>query len=728
MKKITLKIEGMTCSACSNGLEKYLNRQDKIIDAIVNLVLSEATIYYEDDLSIDKIEEYIKELGFTSLGESTKLDIRKSTIKERNNLIILLFLLIIFLYLTNASKIGLPKNLNLETYPYLYVSIMFILTIPFLYVSKDILKTGIKSIKNKMPNMDSLVTISITASFFFSIFQMFHFFYQKDKIGPLYFDSVAMILFFVKLGRYLDKNTKAKTVSAIEELVQITPEKALLKEKNTEREITIDEVMKDDILIAKPGMKIAVDGIILKGNTHLDESFITGESKPVKKKPGDSVIAGSQNLDGVVEYQAKKIGKNSMISEIVHLVTDAINTKAPSARLADKVSSYFVPVLSFIAIITFITYLLLGNSFYQAFEAFITILVVACPCALGLATPLSIVVATSLSAKNKILIKSSEVLENASKIDTILFDKTKTLTKGNLEISEIILKDKLEQEKILKIVTSIENNSTHPIKQAFLKYQQEKKIKLLETTNFQNIEGIGVSAKVNKKTYYLGNQKLFSKLTIKNTYQEEEQRLKQLGNSIVYIIEENKVIGIIGLKDKIKKEAKEVISTLKKQGKEIIMLTGDNKETATKVANELGITNVVAEVMPKEKRDFIKKLKDNDKKVMMVGDGINDAPSLALADIGISVSGATDIATNSADVIFFKNDLTSILDLVIISKKTLQNINKNLFWAFFYNTCMIPIAIGLFKPLGIKINPTIASIAMTLSSLTVILNSLRLKK
>ena len=727
MQKINLKIEGMTCSACSNGLEKHLNKHPKINDAIVNLITGEATIYYEEELTLKELEDYIKASGFTSLGEATKFDIIKNTKKDKINLILLCLNLILVMYLTMGHMINIPTIINKETNPNLYVSILFLLTIPSLILSKDILISGYKNLRNKMPNMDSLVSIGVLASLLISIINMIRIFLNNlEVLNKLYFESVIMILFFVKLGRFLDKNSKAKTISAIHELVQITPEKALLKVGDKEREVTIDEIKVEDTLIVKPGMKIAVDGIITKGITHLDETFITGESLPVKKKVGDSVIAGSLNYDGVIEYTAKKIGKNSTISEIVHLVVDATNTKARIARVVDKISSYFVPIILIIATITFLLHLLLGNSLYNALETFVTILVVACPCALGLATPLVIIVATGLSAKHGILIKSSEILESVSLIDTIIFDKTGTLTKGELEISEIIT-DFNEQE-LLKIVASIESNSTHPIRNAFLKYIKTEKIDLLKTKNFSNLEGIGITAQLNKDTYYLGNNKLFKNLNIANPYQETEKNLKIKGNSIVYVIKNNSAIAIIGIKDKIKKEAKTVISKLKQQNKQIVMLTGDNKEVANLVARELGITEVIAEVMPKDKRDVINKLKVEGNKVMMIGDGINDAPSLALADIGISFKGATNIATNSADVILLRNDLTSILDLVIISKETLKKIYQNLFLAFFYNIIMIIIATGIFSSLNITINPMIASIAMTLSSLTVVFNTLRLKK
>ena len=407
---------------------------------------------------------------------------------------------------------------------------------------------------------------------------------------------------------------------------------------------------------------------------------------------------------------------------------EATNTKASTARLADKISGYFVPVLLFIAILTLITHLIIGTSTNEAINTFVTILVVACPCALGLATPLAIVVSTGICARKGILVKSSEVLENASKVDTIIFDKTGTLTTGLLDISKIHKDNTYTEKDLLKIIASIEKKSTHPISNTFIKYATDNKLKLLNVNNFKNISGIGITGKINNDIFYVGNNKLFKQLKMDNPYSNKETELTKLGNSIIYVIKNNKTIALIGVKDLIKKEAKETISTLKKLNKEIIMLTGDNEAAAKIVAKELKVDRVIADVPPKEKSKVIKELKKQGKMIMMVGDGINDAPSLALADIGVSLEGASDIATNSADIILLKNNLTRIVSLVIISKKTLNNIYQNLFWAFIYNMCMIPIAMGLFKTVGLTLDPIMASIAMTSSSLTVVFNALRLKR
>ena len=473
---------------------------------------------------------------------------------------------------------------------------------------------------------------------------------------------------------------------------------------------------------------IAVDGEIIFGNAHFDESFITGESKPVAKQVGDMILAGSLNYDGYLEYRAEKIGKESTVSEIVKLVVEASNTKAPIAKIADTVASYFVPIVMIIALLTFCFYVIGGYELQEALTTFVTILVVACPCSLGLATPLAIIVSEGLCVQNGILVKKSEILENAQKVNSIVFDKTGTLTYGKLKIAEILNYSTLTQEKLLQLIGSIENQSTHPIAKAFTDYLAENKITPLQVENFENITGLGIVGTIHNEKIILGNAKILDNYNIKNPYSEEEQKLTQNGNSIVYAIKNEEIIALIGVNDIIRDRIKDVIETLSKSKIDTTMLTGDNEQTAEKIAKEIGITNVIANVLPTQKANVIKELKANNKFVMMCGDGINDSPALASSDIGVSIHSGTDIAMDSSDVILTKNDLNCILTLLDISKKTVKNIKQNLFWAFFYNCLMIPIAIGVFKPFGIAINPMIASLAIVLSSLTVILNTLRLKK
>lgn len=730
MSKVILKVGGMSCSACQNHVEKYLNSKDGV-KASVNLVMAQVLIEYDDDkVTISDLERFIKESGYESLGLYDEKEENKKD-KEMYYLILFAFLTIFLMYVSMGHMVKLPviPFLDMIKHPVNYGVALLILVIPFLIYGFDIIKKGIKNLIHKSPNMDTLVTIGVIASFIYSLVNLILLINGNDMlVENLYFESCATIIYFIKLGRYIDKKSKDKTKEAIKELVQITPKKALLKTNKGEKEVTIDEVKKGNVLICRPGMKVAVDGVITFGETHLDEAFITGESGQIKKSINDKVIAGSINIDGYIEYKAEKIGKDSTISEIVRLVIEATNTKAPIGRLVDKVSSFFVPGIMIIAILTLIGYLILRLSFNDAIIAFVTVLVVACPCALGLATPLAIVISEGKMAKKGILVKTSETLENAHKVNAIVFDKTGTLTYGDLRISKINNYSYYSDKEVMTVVASLEKNSNHPIASAFKTYSDEHKFKLEKIEKFKNISGIGLSGIYKNSKIYIGNNKLFSTLKIKNTYKGDEKKLSLDGNSIVYVIKDDKVVALIGVKDIIRDNAKDTLKKLQKMNKKIVMLSGDNKITANIIAKTLGIDEVVANCLPQDKERYVKKLKEEGHMIMMVGDGINDAPSLASSDIGVSVNGGTDIAANSSDVILGNDDLSKILDLLYISKKTIKLIKENLFWAFFYNVLMIPIAIGLLKPFGISLSPMIASFAMVVSSLTVIFNSLRLKK
>ena len=735
MQKVVLKIDGMTCSACSNGLEKYLNRQDGIISATVNLVMATAQIEY-DETKVDRkmLDTFVKKAGFKSLGEYDGKEEKNNYKRDKILFVIFGVLAVILLYISMGHMIGLPifEFLDMSKNPINYAVTLFVLTILFLIYGFDIIKNGFKNLIHKDPNMDTLVAIGVLSSFLYSTYSMIMIIRGDNSyVHELYFESSAIVIFFIKLGRYLDGISKDKTKEAIQKLVQITPSMAIVKIDGVEKQVTIDEINKGDTVVSHAGDRISVDGKITSGKAHLDESFLTGESKPVSKKQGDKVIAGSINYDGYLEYEAEKIGRDSTISQIVKLVVEATNTKAPIEKIADKVSGYFVPAVILIAIISFIAYLLLGFGVGEALTTFVTILVVACPCSLGLATPLAIVVSEGKCAKNGILVKKSEILENAEKINTIVFDKTGTLTYGKLKISEILnYSSNLNEEEILRITGSIEARSTHPIAKAFEEYLKEKKLGKYNVEEFKNLSGLGITGKVEGKEYRLGNYKILEHFNIENNEEkikEEESKLAKKGNSIIYVVEENKIIALIGVNDLVRENVKDVIKKLNENNIETIMLTGDNKETAKLIADEIGISKVIADVVPEQKTNTIKDLKKQGKVVMMCGDGINDSPALATADIGVSVNSGTDIAMDSSDVILMKNDLSKILDLILISKKTIRNIKQNLFWAFFYNSLMIPIAIGFLKPIGISINPMIAGLAMTLSSLTVILNALRLR-
>ena len=718
IKKIVLKIDGMTCSACSNGLEKYLKRQEGIVDVNVNLILAIATITYEN-IKIKDIENYIKEAGFKSLGEFKTLDDNTTFKKEKSLLVFYGLLLIVLMYITMSHMVGLP---NLDNCPQIYSLTLILFSLVFLIYGFDIIKNGFKNLIHRIPNMDTLVTFSVVFSLIYSLYGVFKIFNgDLSYMHNLYFESACMVIYFIKLGRFIENISKDKTKDAIKSLVQITPKYAVNKKGEKEEKITIDEVNIDDILVCHPGEKIAVDGVLVRGKAHVDESFITGESKPVLKEKDSRVIAGSINYDGVIEYKAKKIGRDSTISEIVKMVVESTNSKTKIQRIADKVSGVFVPLIFIIAVITFLIHTVLGSGFSDSLNYFVTVLVVACPCALGLAVPLVIVISNGKCAKNGLFLKKAEVIENARHIDTLVFDKTGTLTYGKLKIFKSFNYSDISLEELLKIVSSLEANSTHPIATAFSKNN------LLKVTDFKNIAGMGLSGKIKNKEYYIGNLRLLEKLKIKGTNNLDYEELISQGCSILYVVSNKEIIGLIGVKDTIRPNIKTLLKKLNNLGINVIMLTGDNKKTAELIADELGIKKVIADMLPNKKADFVKALIKDNKKVLMVGDGINDAVALVNATIGVSISDGTDVAVDSSDVILMNNDLNNIVKLLEISKESFKIIKQNLFWAFFYNLIMIPIASGLLAPLGIVMNPMIASLAMTLSSLTVVFNSLRLK-
>lgn len=714
MKKVVLNIEGTTCSACSNGLEKYLNKQEGVISASVNLVMATALIEYEDNLSIKDLNRFVKEAGFKSLGE--KKEEKKSN--ELTKLIIFSILGIILMYISMGQMINLPtpKILNMMESPRVYAIALMILSLLFIFYGFDIIKNGIKNIVHKMPNMDSLVGVGVIVNFVYSLWNTIQVFMGNTSlVHHLYFESSAIIILFVKIGRYIDKKNKDKAVDTIKNLVTITPKNGTILKDGKELQVTINEIQKGDTIISKPGEKIAVDGTIINGKTHTDESFITGESKPVSKKVGDTVIAGSINYDGYIEYRAEKIGRDSSISNIVKMVLEATNTKAPIARIADKISGYFVPAIFIIALISFILNFVITKDINQSILALVSILVVACPCALGLATPLAMVVAIGNCSRRGILVKSSETLEAINKVDTIVFDKTGTLTTGKMSIA-----DGVYNEVTLKILKSLEKNSNHPLAKSI--YNNERDI--FEVQDFEEVPGLGVKGIINGKQYYAGNYKYVEKMNVENKLRDNEAIFASKGESIVYLFDEKETILIIGLADTIKKDVTDTIKKLEKLDKKIIMLTGDNEKTARAIAKQIGIENIISNVNPEQKLDKIKELNKNNN-VAMIGDGINDSPSLKAATVGISVENGTDISADSADVILLNENMDNIVKIFDLGKRTIRIIKENLFWALFYNVCMIPLATGL---LPIALNPMIASLAMTLSSLTVVLNSLRLLK
>ncbi len=723
MKKIVLSIGGMTCSACSSGLEKYLTKKEGIKKATVNLVLSIASIEYEG-LNKKEIERFIKEAGFISLGEFKKIEDKESQSSDKTKLILLGGLIILLMYSSMHHLLFLPQIPYINrNHPVLLSTIMFSITLLFLIYGRDILKSGIKNLIHRMPNMDTLVMLSVLTSFFYSLEG-----YLKLLNGThinlenLYFESTCMILYFIKLGRFIEHKSQDKTKEAIKKLVQITPQQAILKLKNQEKNVPIDEVKINDLLLARAGDKIAVDGEVVKGKTYVDESFITGESLPVLKKEKSPVIAGSIIYDGYIEYKAKKIGRDSTISHIVELVVEATNSKNKIAKLADKLSGYFVPTILFLALALFLIQLLIGYPFEEALINMVTMLVVACPCALGLAVPLVVVVSNGHCAEKGLFVRNSETLEKAKEIDTVVFDKTGTLTYGKLKRFKTFNYSNKTEEELLNLVANIEYYSNHPIATAF------KITKKVEVKDIQTLTGIGIVGKIDQKKIYLGNEKLLKKLNLAPNENKDYEFLVEKGCSILYVVEEKQILGLIGVRDVIRPHIKKTIQAFKENKIEVIMLTGDNERTAKQIANEVGITNVIANVLPNEKSQQIDQLIKEGKKVLMVGDGINDAPALVKATIGVSINDGTDVAMDASSVILMNNNLSNLLDLIKISKRSYKIIKQNLFWAFFYNLCMLPIASGFFKKYGLMMTPMFGSLAMTLSSLTVVFNSLKLER
>ena len=716
MKNIILNVGGMTCSGCSAGLEKYLNKQDGIFSASVNLVLATVKIEYDENLlDVNKLNKFIEESGFTSYGEEYNKNKRKP---ERFVLLIYTVLTILLMYISmgNMFKIKMPNIIDMHSNPIIYAVSLAVITFLYFIYGFDIIKSGIKNLVNKMPNMDSLIMIGVIVNYLYSLFNMILVFRgDMNGLHHLYFEASAMTILFVKIGRFIDKNNRIKATDAVKGLVSVTPKNAVKLVDGEEKTVTINEISKGDIIVCRPGEKIAVDGIVIKGRTNINEALITGESKPVHKEIGDEVIAGSINCNGYIEYEAVRIGRETNISNIVKMVVEATNSKTEIQKFVDKVSGIFVPAIFIIAVLASILNFVIIRDISIAVNVFVTVLVVACPCALGIATPLAMVVSIGKLSKNGIFIKSSESLEILKDIKNVVFDKTGTLTNGKFSIVEKNISD----ENML-ILQSIEFNSKHPIAQSICEFSNFNKI---EVTNFREIEGYGLQADIGNTTYYVGSSKFVKEQCINNIYENDEERFLSKGYTIVYLFNNDGVLGIVGLADTVKDGVKDLIQELKNMNKNIYMLTGDNEASAKIIANEIGIDNVESNLTPKQKLVYVSNMNDDTNSVMMVGDGINDSPSLKSAAIGVSVEGGSDISADSSDIILMNSNIGIISLLLKVGKKTNRIIKQNLFWAVFYNCLMIVIATGL---LPIHINPMIASMAMMMSSLMVVFNSLRL--
>ncbi len=744
MNKDIISIGGMTCAACANRIEKGIGKLDGVVNANVNFATEKLTVQYnKKDITLSEIENAIAKIGYQVLeNKINTIDedkIRKE--KEIKTLWIKFIISAIFsvplLYIAMVPMISFirlpfPGGLDPMQFPLIYALIELMLVIPVIGVGYKFYTVGFKSLIQRSPNMDSLIAIGTTAAVIYSMYNTYLIAMGNfELVESLYYETAGIIITLILLGKSLESVSKGKTSEAIKKLMGLAPKTAIILNNGEEIEVPIDEVKLDDIVIVKPGTKLPVDGVIVDGYASIDESMLTGESMPVDKKINDSVYAASINMNGLIKLKTTKIGANTALAQIIKLVEEAQGSKAPIAKMADIVSGYFVPIVCFIAVIASILWFTFTNGDLEfALTIFISILVIACPCALGLATPTAIMVGTGKGAENGILIKSGEALETTYKINTIVFDKTGTITEGKPKVTDIIAISGIKEEKLLQLAASAEKGSEHPLGQAIVNEAIAKKMQLLELNDFNVLTGFGIETNIDGQNVLVGNLKLMNKFNILiDELDDSFDELADEGKTPMYIAVDRELIGIIAVADVVKESSKKAIEKLHKMKIEVAMITGDNKKTANFIAEQVGIDVVLAEVLPQDKANEVKKLQAKNKKVAMVGDGINDAPALAQADIGIAIGNGTDVAIESADIVLMRSDLIDVPTAIELSKKTIRNIKENLFWAFGYNVIGIPVAAGILYLFGGPLlNPIFAAIAMSLSSVSVLTNALRLKR
>lgn len=735
IKTYTYKVQGMTCAVCASRVERITKKLEGVEDSIVNLNTEKLNITIDQDLvTYADIKRVVEKAGYKLIKEE---EVRKDNkLSDKDKLLRRLIFSCIFtiplLIITMGHMVGMPVPNIIDPMqnPMNFAAFQIILTVPVMVVGYKFYFIGYKNLLKLSPNMDSLIAVGTTAAFLYSLFGMYKIATGDDSYAMhLYFEAAVTILTLITLGKYLEAISKGKTSEAIKKLMGLSPKTATIIREEKEIIIPIDEVIVGDIILVKPGEKLPVDGTIIEGVTSIDESMLTGESIPVEKGIGSKVIGASINKTGFIKYKATKVGKDTALAQIIKLVEDAQGSKAPIAKMADIISSYFVPTVIGLAIIAAVLWLIAGQSLVFALTIFISVLVIACPCALGLATPTAIMVGTGKGAENGVLIKGGEALEITHKVDTIVFDKTGTITEGKPVVTDIISKE-MNKEELLSIAASAEKGSEHPLGEAIIKFAEEKNIRLKEIKNFNAIPGQGIKVIIDEDVILLGNLKLMQKNSIEiGVLQEESDKLAEEGKTPMYIAINDSLEGIIAVADIVKSSSVEAIKSLHNMGIKVAMITGDNKKTADAIAKQVGIDIVLSEVLPEDKSNEIKKFQEKNKKVAMVGDGINDAPALAQADVGIAIGSGTDVAMESADIVLIKSDLMDVITAIKLSKATIRNIKQNLGWAFGYNILGIPVAMGVLHIFGGPLlNPMIAAAAMSLSSVSVITNALRLKR
>lgn len=757
MKTEIFDIKGMSCSACVAHVDKSVRNLDGIIAVQVNLLTNSMSVRYDEAvMSNTDIESAVKKAGYEAStrvkietegqtiakksGNGNELKVDKETINMKKRWQRSLFFLIPLLYVSMGDMLALPYPAVLKGHANAlnFAFIQFLLALPIYLINRKYFITGFRSLMRLAPNMDSLIAIGSSAAMFYGIYVIFRIGYGMGNTHDtnimkfahdIYFESGATILTLITLGKYFEARSKSRTSEALTKLMDLSPKTALIIRDDKETEVPVCQVVIGDLVIIKSGQSVPVDGEVMAGNASLDESALTGESIPVFKKEGDTVMSATICQTGYLTLKATKVGEDTTLSQIIRLVEEASASKAPIAKLADKISGFFVPVVIAIALVASAVWLLLGYPVDFALSIGISVLVISCPCALGLATPVAIMVGTGKAASHGMLIKSAESLETGHKIDTIVLDKTGTLTAGKPMVTKIISNRFLPENKLLEIAASLEKQSEHPLANAVLDEAEFRGILPQPVVDFEVFPGLGIKAVINERVYFAGSAKLMEEKNIAtDSFSNKTELLVDEGNTLLYIANSTEVLGIIAVADVLKPHSAEAVKHIQQMGLEVIMLTGDHLRVAQHIQQKLGIKHVIAGVLPQAKEDEIRKLQAEGKKVAMVGDGINDAPALMRADLGIAIGAGTDIAIESADVVLISNDLSGVSSYIQLSKEVMLNIKQNLFWAFFYNILGIPLAAGVFYPIwGWTLSPMFAAAAMSLSSVTVVLNALRIK-
>ena len=739
--KKTFNIEGMTCASCAQTIEKATQKLRGVNLSSVNLATEKLVVEYDPGMvNLTDIIKAVMDSGYEAHEEVATADTvdqdkekKQKEIKSLWNrfLISALFTApLLYIAMGHLVNAPLPDFINPMMNPEAFAIVQLVLTLPVVAVNSKIYRNGFKALSKGHPNMDSLISLGTSAAFLYGVFATVMIFRgEVAYANELYYETAAVILALIVLGKYLETLTKGKTSEAIKKLMGLAPKTALVVRNGKESEISIDEVVVGDIIVVRPGGKMPVDGVVIEGLTSVDESMLTGESIPVEKSVGDAIIGASINKNGTIQYKATKVGKDTALSQIIKLVEDAQGSKAPIAKMADIISGYFVPIVIAIAILSAIAWYFAGQTGVFALTIAISVLVIACPCALGLATPTAIMIGTGKGAEHGVLFKSGTALETTHKLNTIVFDKTGTITEGKPKVTDIITAEGISETELLTLSASAEKGSEHPLGEAIVNSAEEKGLAFLKTETFNAIPGHGIEVTINGQHLLLGNKKLMDEWHIGlGNLASASDALASQGKTPMYIAKDGKIAGIIAVADTVKESSLRAIKKLHKMGIEVAMITGDNKRTAEAIAKQVGIDRVLSEVLPEDKANEVKKLQDEGKKVGMVGDGINDAPALAQADVGIAIGSGTDVAIESADVVLMRSDLMDVPTAVELSKSTIRNIKENLFWAFAYNILGIPFAMGVVYAFGGPLlSPVIAAAAMSFSSISVLLNALRLK-